>query len=221
MKSLPDSKNVFYVYILFDELGVPRYVGKGKGNRWNQHENETKRPNWLKNIFIQRTLRAIGEIPKVKISENMNESDAFALEAAFIKALGRYPLGPLVNLTDKRNGPSSETIAAWHASRTTEERSATARKSRKTDKEKTCPDLRRARYQKAALSQGREALSERMTKFQADRSIEERANSGRLGGLASSAACTAEQLVARSAAIRAYCDALSPEERKEFTRKLA
>jgi hypothetical protein len=28
----------FYVYILFDYRGAPRYVAKGTGNRWHGHE---------------------------------------------------------------------------------------------------------------------------------------------------------------------------------------
>lgn len=58
-------------------------------------------------------------MPKIKIAENLTEDQAFALDKSLVLAIGRMNLGtgPLTNLTDERNGPSSETIKAWHASR--------------------------------------------------------------------------------------------------------
>lgn len=80
------NQQKFYVYALFDHLGIPRYIGKGKGSRWNQHEAETKGNNFKKAEFIKETLAAIGEIPKVKLQENLSEQEAFDIERAFIKA---------------------------------------------------------------------------------------------------------------------------------------
>src|SRR6266852_2256518 len=72
--------------------------------------------------FIKETLAAIGEIPKVKLQENLSEQEAFDIERAFIKAIGRFPKGTLTNLTDNGSGPNSEQVKIWHASRSDEER---------------------------------------------------------------------------------------------------
>ena len=60
---------MYYVYVLFDAFGVPRYVGKGKGNRWLIHERYTDPNNWMKNEFIEQTWIILGEIPKIKIQD--------------------------------------------------------------------------------------------------------------------------------------------------------
>lgn len=63
-----DTRLIYYVYILFDWLGIPRYVGKGKGRRWYKHERSTDTINWMKNEFIEQTWMMLGEIPKIKIT---------------------------------------------------------------------------------------------------------------------------------------------------------
>lgn len=103
----------FYVYVLFRPWdGSPCYVGKGKRDRWKQHE-------WLgnrhPNSHLARIIaKAEGELPKVKIRERLTNQEALDIERAFITAIGRYPNGPLVNMTDGGDGkvgyaPSAET----------------------------------------------------------------------------------------------------------------
>jgi hypothetical protein len=98
----------FYVYILFDWLGVPRYVGKGKGDRWLVHERKTDPINWMKNEFIERTWIMLGEVPKRKFEENLTDEEACRLERALIRLIGRQNRGkgPLTNLTDGGEGVS-------------------------------------------------------------------------------------------------------------------
>jgi hypothetical protein len=98
------SARRFYVYLLFDFLGRPRYVGKGTGNRWLQHERRAAARNIHKNRIVAKTTRVLGEVPKIKVQENLTEPEAFALEVALIKAIGRYPVGPLCNMTDGGDG---------------------------------------------------------------------------------------------------------------------
>lgn len=97
----PKSFYLYYVYALFDECGVVRYIGKGKGDRWLQHETERSK-NRIKNKFVKRTIAALGEIPKIKIRENLSEAEAFTVEVALIAAIGRIDLntGPLTNMSD-------------------------------------------------------------------------------------------------------------------------
>lgn len=94
---------IFYVYIAFRPWdGTPCYVGKGKGKRWKCHSYRTHNP-WLRRIIT----RAGGEIPVVVIRSLLSESEAFEIEVAFIKAIGRKASGgPLVNLTDGGEGIS-------------------------------------------------------------------------------------------------------------------
>lgn len=99
---------IFYVYVLFDAFAVPRYIGKGRGNRWLMHDPARDRCNEAKNAFIRETIDLLGDVPKTKIQEHISEGEAFALEALFIKTIGRQPNGPLTNLTDNRNGPQTQ-----------------------------------------------------------------------------------------------------------------
>jgi hypothetical protein len=48
--------------------------------------------------------KAGGELPMVKVQEDLPSAEAFEMEIALIKAIGRGKNGPLVNLTDGGDG---------------------------------------------------------------------------------------------------------------------
>ena len=108
----------FYVYALFDQNGVVRYIGKGKNGRWTQHQSA--KSNRLP--FIDGTLAALGEVPRVKIHQNLTEFDAYRFEQTLILAIGMQPDGPLFNKTSKGSGPNSNQVKAWHSRLSKEER---------------------------------------------------------------------------------------------------
>ncbi len=110
---MPSTKQDFYVYILFDWRGIPRYVGKGRGNRWMQHRRKDQRSK-LKSDFMKRTMSALGDIPTIKVREYLSEQDAFVTEITLIKAIGRINLhtGTLTNYT---NGGSGGITYQWTA----------------------------------------------------------------------------------------------------------
>jgi hypothetical protein len=158
------SKPIFYVYVLFDWKAIPRYVGKGRTNRWLEHENGAIDSNPSKARFVNKTIAVLGDLPKIKVAEDLFEDEAFKLEKYLIKTIGRFPNGPLTNRTDNRNGPSSERIKAWHASRTPEERKATIQKAMETIRRLYTVEECSERARKNALTQGKEKLSERARK---------------------------------------------------------
>ena len=89
----------YYVYVLFREDGRPFYVGKGKRDRWLVHEREAHRRDDHRSRLI-RDIKSRGhEIPKIKVREGLSNDDAIAVEIALIAAIGREPLGPLINQT--------------------------------------------------------------------------------------------------------------------------
>ncbi len=207
---------IFYVYALFDENGIVRYIGKGKGNRWLSHDKGNDPNNWCKNKFIKQTLRNLGEIPKVKLRQKLTEPEAFEIEVAFIKAIGRCPNGPLYNLTDNRNGPSSETIKAWHASRTPEERSATAKKSAAA----FGPERRSIIASQRAAAIPKEEHSRRFKAIMAAVPFEVKSANGKKGGAASAAASTLEEKQERGhKGIAAYMAQTTPEQRRKNYKK--
>lgn len=210
---------IFYVYILFDENAVPRYVGKGKGNRWLAHDRAADPNNSQKNEFVKRTLVAIGDVPKIKVRENISEDEALKIEAALIKAIGRQPRGPLFNRTDNRNGPTSDTITNWHASRSIEERQASAKKGIATRLKNYTPEQRSATARANALAQGREILALRMSKLRMNQSENERKKIARNAGLASAAVRTEDQNAAAIAALQRYRESSTSEERQENFKK--
>jgi hypothetical protein len=115
-----NEPQIFYVYALFDANGIPRYIGKGKGSRWFNHQRWIERRNQVKRAFIKRTLGKLGDIPKVKVRQNISEAEAFETEIALIKAIGRQDkgLGPLTNMSDGGTGgycgnPLSRKVRTW------------------------------------------------------------------------------------------------------------
>jgi hypothetical protein len=97
-----DMERVFYVYVIFRPDGRPCYVGKGQGGRWEVHFRNARNKH-LSNIVA----KAGGDLPVVKVRENLTEAEAFKTEVAWIAALGRKKDGgPLVNATDGGDGVS-------------------------------------------------------------------------------------------------------------------
>ena len=106
----------FYVYVIFRPWNLrPCYVGKGRGDRYLQHERAgTKHYNRrLVNIFVKA--RRLGlEAPVAKTREGLTDAEAIRTEIALIAAIGRGGRNWLVNLTDGGDGtsghvPSQET----------------------------------------------------------------------------------------------------------------
>lgn len=102
--------NEFYVYALYDpRTNIPFYVGKGKGRRCYDHNSENdKKPNPKKRELIN-AIQADGFILTVKfIEKDLEENEAFMVETAWIRNLGRMDenAGPLFNLTNGGEGTS-------------------------------------------------------------------------------------------------------------------
>lgn len=120
---VPSTRCDFYVYCLIrGDTGIPFYIGKGRGNRWNSHvpEARTGKRGYRFNIIRDMLARDV-EMPAVKIHEGLTEAVAHNHEMALIAAIGRHPHGPLANLTDGGEGltgfiPSAESRAKVSAS---------------------------------------------------------------------------------------------------------
>jgi hypothetical protein len=93
----------FYVYTYILD-GVPRYVGKGQGNRWRAHrKTDTHLGRFLRKHFQESKVWILPVI-----IECDSESSAIAEEIRLIALNGREDkgLGPLWNLTDGGDGAS-------------------------------------------------------------------------------------------------------------------
>lgn len=93
-----------YVYALFDCRGVIRYIGAGKGARWYEHRSTIDTSNPRKQAFVTEAIAVLGEIPRIKIAEGLTQQEAFDLEILLIGLIGKYPNGPLTNITDGGQG---------------------------------------------------------------------------------------------------------------------
>jgi hypothetical protein len=96
-----------YVYVVFDFEGMPRYVGVGRGARWQHHNmNCSGAHPELRKI---REANGGGELPIVVIRSNLTNREALAIETALIHALGRQRYGGiLVNKNNGGNGAGDE-----------------------------------------------------------------------------------------------------------------
>ena len=113
----------FYVYVLFRADGSPFYVGKGRKDRWGDHERDARLGMKSYKFHIIREMLRAGfkDIPKVKVAEDLTHNEAIAREIAIIAAIGRHPNGPLVNQTSGGEGTPDQTA---------EERAKTAARNR-------------------------------------------------------------------------------------------
>lgn len=108
MTETPVQHRDYYVYALFREDGAtPFYIGKGRGNRIDIHERQAHRFTSHKDRIIQN-MRAAGvrDIPKAKLIEGLTDPEAKDIEVTLIYLLGRWPHGPLANLTNGGDGVS-------------------------------------------------------------------------------------------------------------------
>lgn len=98
----PSPSRRHYTYILVRGT-VPFYVGLGHSGRWQQHWQLLDRETNLykKRIIIQLIAAGIPRRDCVVLAKrDLTRWQAGALETALISAIGRYPLGPLTNLSD-------------------------------------------------------------------------------------------------------------------------
>lgn len=119
MADAPVIRSDFYVYALFREDGeAPFYIGKGRGARMFVHERSAHRFTSHKDRIIQMmAANGIVSIPKVKLAEGLTDDDAKQIECDLIQLIGRWPLGPLTNLTRGGDGvadlsPESKAVKA-------------------------------------------------------------------------------------------------------------
>ena len=120
---------IYYVYVYLDprKPGTfvygeysfdhePFYVGKGKGNRCNDHLlecNLNSDGNKHKTRKIKQILNSNASPIILKVSENMMELDSNILERYIISLVGRADklLGCLVNMTDGGEGQSGKIMS--------------------------------------------------------------------------------------------------------------
>lgn len=98
------ADRIIYTFFRPDN-GEPFYVGKGYVTRPKEHFKKSNlRKVCLKNHLIKKFLAQGLEIPIVVVRENITTAQANEAEVALIKAIGRYPNGPLANMTDGGEG---------------------------------------------------------------------------------------------------------------------
>lgn len=104
-----DKTRIFYVYALLRQDGLtPFYVGKGKGDRWLEHERNVKPGRSHKDNLIIKLLQEQGHVEKVKLAHCLTEEVALQMEVEMIRLIGRSAHGgPLLNLTDGGEGLSN------------------------------------------------------------------------------------------------------------------
>lgn len=95
----------FYVYIYYHPWDLrPIYVGKGRGNRWDDHLNGVR--GHSKRLREELAEHFSSEIYRTKFMENLTNEEACLVEKILIKAFGREDkfTGSLYNRTDGGEG---------------------------------------------------------------------------------------------------------------------
>ncbi len=94
------EKMGYYVYILEDDKGKPFYIGKGVGNRINQHFTKLMDSGARKSEKV-KTIKKLGsKVKKIILRHGITSEEAFILENAIIDFIG------IENLTNIVKGHS-------------------------------------------------------------------------------------------------------------------
>lgn len=115
MPNTPTS-NIYYVYGLYRPDNSIFYIGKGKGNRINNHVVIARSGRHI-NKHLQSTILKIEKmglsISCRKLFTKMSECDALVKEIELIKLYGRRDIktGVLVNLTEGGEGTSGHVVS--------------------------------------------------------------------------------------------------------------
>jgi hypothetical protein len=101
---LDTRKSGKFIYYDLEFDYEPFYVGKGCGDRYNNHLNEKKVVNRHKSGKIEN-IKKVGLLPKIVfICDSVSDDVAKSIEMLTISKIGRYPNGPLTNLTNGGDG---------------------------------------------------------------------------------------------------------------------
>lgn len=125
--------NDYYVYLITDNMGVPVYVGMGRGRRANLSRR--------RNAKINALITFGGTLPPVKVRTGLTQAEAHEVEKSLIAYHGREcDGGTLLNMALGGPGvpgviPSAATRAKMAASNIGQKRSAETRA--RMSKEKT------------------------------------------------------------------------------------
>ena len=91
----------YYVYLLKDDKGKPFYVGKGVGNRINQHFKKMMDSEASKSEKVKTIVKLGSKVKKIILRHGLLEDEAFAVENAMIDFIG------IDNLTNIVKGHSN------------------------------------------------------------------------------------------------------------------
>lgn len=91
----------YYVYLLKDDKGKPFYVGKGVGNRINQHFKKMMDSEASKSEKVKTIVKLGSKVKKIILRHGLLEDEAFAVENAMIDFIG------IENLTNIVKGHSN------------------------------------------------------------------------------------------------------------------
>lgn len=101
---LDPRKSGDYSYNEYSFCYEPFYVGIGKGSRLLDHLSYKEHYNPFLGRKINR-IRKIGRFPVItKLQENLFREEAQSKEKELILKIGKFPQGPLTNLTDGGDG---------------------------------------------------------------------------------------------------------------------